>query len=143
MGNKVVKTPHIDQLYRKSTRLADYHVSPTCAPTRSALMSGRPPFKVGVTHTIQQRERMALDVYTLPQALKSAGYATGLFGKWHLGDDEPYLPQSRGFDEVLMHGAGGIGQVRLGDFPPNSKNCLLYTSPSPRDLSTSRMPSSA
>ena len=122
MGNKVVKTPHIDQLYRQSTRLADYHVSPTCAPTRSALMSGRPPFKVGVTHTIQQRERMTLDVHTLPQALKSAGYATGLFGKWHLGDDEPYLPQSRGFDEVLMHGAGGIGQVGLGDFPPNNKN---------------------
>ncbi len=122
MGSEVVKTPHIDRLYHKSTRLADYHVSPTCAPTRSALMSGRPPFKVGVTHTIFQRERMALDVHTLPQALKSAGYATGLFGKWHLGDEVPYLPQSRGFDEVLMHGAGGIGQVRLGDFPPNSEN---------------------
>jgi len=122
MGNKVVQTPHIDQLYRQSVRLTDYHVSPTCAPTRAALMSGRPPFKVGVTHTILQRERMALDVYTLPQALKSAGYATGLFGKWHLGDDRPYLPQSRGFDEVLMHGAGGIGQVRLGDFPANKEN---------------------
>lgn len=122
MGNKVLKTPHIDQLYRQSTRLADYHVSPTCAPTRSALMSGRPPFKVGVTHTILQRERMALDVHTLPQALKSAGYATGLFGKWHLGDGDPYLPQNRGFDEVLMHGAGGIGQVGLGDFPPNKEN---------------------
>ena len=85
-------------------------------------MSGRPPFKVGVTHTIRQRERMALDVHTLPQALQSAGYATGLFGKWHLGDEEPYLPQSRGFDEVLMHGAGGIGQTRFGDFLPNKDN---------------------
>ena len=122
MGNKVVKTPHIDQLYQQSTRLTDFQVSPTCAPTRAALMSGRPPFKVGVTHTILQRERMALDVFTLPQALKSAGYSTGLFGKWHLGDDKPYLPQSRGFDEVLMHGAGGIGQVKLGDFPPNKQN---------------------
>ena len=122
MGNQVVRTPHIDQLYKQSTRLTDFHVSPTCAPTRAALMSGRPPFKVGVTHTIRQRERMALDVFTLPQALKSAGYATGLFGKWHLGDQKPYLPQSRGFDEVLMHGAGGIGQVGLGDFPPNKTN---------------------
>ena len=131
MGNQVVRTPHIDQLYKQSTRLTDFHVSPTCAPTRAALMSGRPPFKVGVTHTIRQRERMALDVFTLPQALKSAGYATGLFGKWHLGDQKPYLPQSRGFDEVLMHGAGGIGQVGLGDFPPNKTrvyfdNVLLH-----------------
>jgi len=54
--------------------------------------------------------------------LQSAGYKTGLFGKWHLGDEEAYLPQNRGFDEVLMHGAGGIGQVPLGDFPPNREN---------------------
>ncbi|EMI17257.1 arylsulfatase A, partial [Rhodopirellula maiorica SM1] len=122
MGNIVLQTPHIDRLYQQSTRLTDFQVSPTCAPTRSALMSGRPPFKVGVTHTIRQRERMTLDVYTLPQALQSAGYATGLFGKWHLGDEPAYLPQNRGFDEVLMHGAGGIGQTNLGDFPPNKEN---------------------
>ena len=122
MGNEVVKTPYIDAFYKKATRLSEYHVSPTCAPTRSSLMSGRFPFKVGVTHTILQRERMALDVYTLPQALQSAGYKTGLFGKWHLGDDKPYLPQSRGFDEVLMHGAGGIGQTIFGDFPTNKRN---------------------
>lgn len=122
MGNKVVRTPHIDAFYKKATRLNDFQVSPTCAPTRAAMMSGRPPFKVGVTHTIFQRERLAPDVFTLPQALKSAGYATGLFGKWHLGDEEAYLPQNRGFDEVLMHGAGGIGQVRLGDFLQNEEN---------------------
>jgi len=122
MGNEVVRTPHLDRLREKSTRLTDFQVSPTCAPTRAALMSGRPPFMVGVTHTILQRERMALDVFTLPQALQSAGYKTGLFGKWHLGDDEPYLPQSRGFDEVLMHGAGGIGQVNFGDFAANKQN---------------------
>jgi hypothetical protein len=61
--------------------------------------------------TPRSRERMALDVITLPQVLQKAGYETGLFGKWHLGDEEEYLPQNRGFDEVLLHGAGGMGQV--------------------------------
>ncbi|WPR73159.1 arylsulfatase [Flavobacterium sp. NG2] len=122
MGNKVVNTPNIDKFYTKSTRFTEYHVSPTCAPTRAAIMSGRHEFRVGVTHTILERERMALDIFTLPQALQSAKYKTGIFGKWHLGDADEYLPQNRGFDEVLIHGSGGIGQVTLGDFPPNKDN---------------------
>ena len=122
MGNKILQTPNIDDFYQKSTRFTQYLVSPTCAPSRAAIMSGRHPFHVGVTHTVYQRERMALNALTLPQTLQSAGYQTGLFGKWHLGDEEAYLPQSRGFDEVLMHGAGGIGQTKLGDFPPNADN---------------------
>jgi len=121
-GNPILQTPQIDLFAEKSTRLTDFHVSPTCAPTRAALMSGRRPFEVGVTHTILQRERMALDVITFPQALQQAGYQTGLFGKWHLGDEEEYLPQNRGFDEVLMHGAGGIGQYQYGDFEANTEN---------------------
>ena len=71
MGNPIVRTPHIDRFYQQSTRFADFHVSPTCAPTRAALMSGRRPFEVGVTHTVLQRERMALAVVTFPQALQS------------------------------------------------------------------------
>ncbi|MDC1466037.1 arylsulfatase [Polaribacter sp.] len=122
MGNQVLKTPHIDAFYAKSTRFTDFQVSPTCAPTRAAIMSGNRPFEVGVTHTILQRERMSQEVFTMPQALQSAGYKTGLFGKWHLGDEEAYLPTSRGFDEVLMHGGGGIGQTRYGDFPANEEN---------------------
>jgi len=122
MGNTILKTPHIDSFYQKSTRFTDFQVSPTCAPTRAALMSGRFPFKVGITHTILQRERMAQGIQTLPEMLKTAGYTTGLFGKWHLGDENEYLPQNRGFDEVLMHGAGGIGQVGLGDFEANRPN---------------------
>ncbi len=122
MGNQVVKTPRIDRFHDQAVRFTDFQVSPTCAPTRSAIMSGRAPFKNGVTHTIFQRERMALDTFTLPQALKSAGYTTGIFGKWHLGDEEDRLPGSRGFDEVLVHGAGGIGQTQYGDFPANEEN---------------------
>ena len=122
MGNKVLATPHIDQLYKLSTRFTDFHVSPTCAPTRSAIMSGRHEFRNGVTHTIRERERMALSTTTFPRLLHKNGYATGIFGKWHLGDEDAYQPYNRGFSEVFIHGAGGIGQSYQGscaDFPPN------------------------
>jgi len=117
-----LKTPNIDKLYTQSTRFTDFHVSPTCAPTRSALMSGRAPFKNGVTHTILERERMALSSTTIAEVLKTAGYTTGIFGKWHLGDAGAYQPDRRGFDEVFIHGGGGIGQSYPGtcaDAPNN------------------------
>ena len=109
-GHPFLKTPNLDKLYTQSTRFTDFHVSPTCAPTRSALMSGRVPFKNGVTHTILERERMAPSATTIAEVLKTAGYTTGIFGKWHLGDADAYQPDKRGFDEVFIHGAGGIGQ---------------------------------
>jgi arylsulfatase A-like enzyme len=118
----VLKTPQIDKLRTQSMSFDQFHVSPTCAPTRSAIMSGRDPFFVGVTHTVLERERMALGVPTLPEMLKDNGYTTGMFGKWHLGDPAPYRPDQRGFDEVFMHGAGGIGQSypgTCGDAPKN------------------------
>ncbi len=125
LGNPDLKTPNLDRLYRMSTRLTDFHVSPTCAPTRAALMSGRHEFKNGVTHTILERERMALSTVTIAEVLRAAGYRTGIFGKWHLGDQEPYQPHHRGFEEVFIHGAGGIGQAYPGscaDAPPNQQN---------------------
>ncbi len=125
LGNRDLQTPHLDKLYRLSTRLTDFHVSPTCAPTRSAIMSGRHEFRNGVTHTIKERERMALSTTTIAQILQQAGYQTAIFGKWHLGDEEPYQPQNRGFGEVFIHGAGGIGQAYPGscaDAPPNRQN---------------------
>ncbi|MEK6234693.1 MAG: arylsulfatase, partial [Planctomycetales bacterium] len=114
--------PNIDRLHGQSTRFTRFQVSPTCAPTRSALMSGRSPFYVGVTHTIHERERMKLGEPTLPEMLREARYATGVFGKWHLGDQDPHRPDQRGFDEVFIHGAGGIGQSyggSCGDAPGN------------------------
>ncbi len=122
-GNPILKTPNIDALHTQSARFTDFQVSPTCAPTRCALMTGRHEFKSGVTHTINERERMSLKAVTLPQILKSAGYSTGIFGKWHLGDEDSYQPDRRGFDEVFIHGAGGIGQSYVGscgDAPGNT-----------------------
>lgn len=110
-GHPWLETPHLDQLHDESVGFSRFLVSPTCAPTRSALMTGRHPMRNGVTHTILERERMTLDATTLPQVLASAGYTSGIFGKWHLGDEDEYQPQNRGFDEAFIHGAGGIGQA--------------------------------
>ena len=121
-GNPILKTPNLDRLHREGVRFTDFHVSPTCAPTRAALLTGRHEFRNGVTHTIAERERLAPDAITLPQVLRRAGYATGIFGKWHLGDEPAYQPRKRGFDEVFIHGAGGIGQSypgSCGDAPGN------------------------
>ena len=109
-GHPFIKTPNLDTLYTQSTRFTDFHASPTCAPTRAALMSGRAPFKNGVTHTILERDRMALSATTIADVLKENGYKTGIFGKWHLGDEDKYQPHNRGFEETFIHGAGGIGQ---------------------------------
>jgi arylsulfatase A-like enzyme len=122
-GNPVLKTPNMDRLAREGVQFANFHVSPTCAPTRSALMSGRHEFMNGVTHTIFERERLSLNTVTLAQVLKTAGYTTGIFGKWHLGDEDAYQPEKRGFDEVFIHGGGGIGQTfpgSCGDAPGNT-----------------------
>jgi arylsulfatase A-like enzyme len=122
-GNPIIKTPHLDQLHGQSIRFTDFHVSPTCSPTRASLMTGRHEFRSGVTHTIHERERLSLKATTIAQVLKAAGYATGIFGKWHLGDQDEYQPDRRGFDEVFIHGAGGIGQTypgSCGDAPGNT-----------------------
>ncbi|WP_050028688.1 arylsulfatase, partial [Verrucomicrobium sp. BvORR034] len=122
-GNPVLKTPHLDELHAQSVRFTDWHNSPTCAPTRSALLTGRHEFRNGVTHTILERERLAPTACTLAEVLRGAGYRTGIFGKWHLGDELDHRPDRRGFDEIFVHGAGGIGQTypgSCGDAPGNT-----------------------
>ncbi len=122
-GHPWIRTPNLDELYDKSTRFTRFLASPTCSPTRSALMTGRHSMRNGITHTILERERLTLDAVTLPQILSKAGYKSGIFGKWHLGDEEPYQPHRRGFDEAFIHGAGGIGQAyecSCADVPGNS-----------------------
>jgi arylsulfatase A-like enzyme len=122
-GNPVLKTPNLDRLHDEAVRFTDFHVSPTCSPTRSALNTGRHEFRNGVTHTIYERERLTVNATTLAQVLQGAGYTTGIFGKWHLGDETEYQPNRRGFDEVFIHGGGGIGQTfpgSCGDAPGNT-----------------------
>ncbi|MHC5067623.1 MAG: arylsulfatase [Planctomycetota bacterium] len=110
-GNPILKTPNLDQLHGESIRLTNYHVDPTCAPTRSALMSGRYSANAAVWHTINGRNMMDSNELTIAEVLDQAGYATAIFGKWHLGDNFPFRPQDQGFDHVAIHGGGGIPQA--------------------------------
>jgi len=106
-------SPSADTLKEQSLLLTDYHSSARCSPSRSKLMSGRHEFMNGVTDTRRMRERMSLDTITLPQALKTAGYATGMFGKWHLGNEGPYRPENRGFDVSWVYEKGARMQATI------------------------------
>lgn len=110
-GNPYIKTPNLDALHDESLRFTDFHVFPTCSPSRAMLLTGRYPARSGVWHTIMGRSLMGRDEVTLADIFRSNGYRTGIFGKWHLGDNYPYRPQDRGFDEVLIHMGGGIGNI--------------------------------
>ena len=109
-GNPYVKTPNLDRLHSESIRLTNFHVGTSCAPTRAALMTGRDGNKVGVWHTIAGRSQLDSRETTIADIFKANGYRTSIFGKWHLGDSYPFLPNDRGFEEALYHGGGGIGQ---------------------------------
>ena len=110
-GNPIIKTPNLDTLHSESVHLTNYHVGPTCAPTRAGLMTGHFHNSTGVWHTIGGRSLLRQDETSIADAFSDAGYKTGLFGKWHLGDNYPYRPQDRGFQEVVTHGGGGVGNT--------------------------------
>ena len=109
-GNPIIKTPHLDKLAGESVWLEDFHVAPSCSPTRSSMLTGRWTNRTGVWHTFFARAMMYEDEVTIADHFQAADYATGMFGKWHLGDHYPYRPQDRGFDEVycLKGGATGV-----------------------------------
>lgn len=110
-GNPIVQTPQMDRLFSESVRLADYHVAPTCSPTRCAFLTGHWTNRTGVWHTIMGRSMLRENEVTMGDVFQDAGYATGMFGKWHLGDNYPYRAEDRGFGEVFRHGGGGVGQT--------------------------------
>lgn len=110
-GNPIVKTPNIDELVKQSVSLTNYHVAPTCSPTRAGFLTGRWNNRTGVWHTIMGRSMLRENEKTLADLLKVNGYQTAMFGKWHLGDNYPYRPGDRGFDYTYYHGGGGVGQT--------------------------------
>jgi arylsulfatase A-like enzyme len=87
-------------------------------------MTGYYHNSTGVWHTIGGRSLLRKDEYSLANAFSEAGYVTGLFGKWHLGDNYPYRPQDRGFQEVVTHGGGGVGNTP--DYWGNNYNDDTY-----------------
>ena len=103
-GNPHVTTPHIDRLAEQSVRLTNFHQMPMCTASRAGLMSGQYAERTGAWRTSLGRTMMRGDTYTIAEAFKAGGYATGQFGKWHLGDNWPMRPQDQGFDDVVFSG---------------------------------------
>lgn len=109
-GNPVLKTPNFDAFARESVRLTDFHVSPMCTPTRGQLLTGLSALRNGATSVTAGRTFLRPGITTLPEHFAAAGYATGIFGKWHLGDNYPHRPMDRGFQEAVYH--LGWGQLQ-------------------------------
>ena len=110
-GNPVLKTPNLDGLHAQAVRLTNFHVDPTCSPTRSSLLTGRYSSRVGVWHTIMGRSILRRDEVTMAEVFARSGYRTGIFGKWHLGDNYPYRAIDRGFEQTVVIGGGAIGNT--------------------------------
>ena len=110
-GNPWIRTPNLDAFHDEAVRLTDFHVSPLCTPTRGALMTGRRPVRNGAWATCWGRSILRRTEVTMADAFAASGYRTGMFGKWHLGDNYPYRPQDRGFQHVVAHKGGGVGQT--------------------------------
>lgn len=116
-GNTILETPRMDRVAEEGMRFDNFHVSPVCAPTRASLMTGRYNYRTGVVDTFKGRAMMYPDETTIAELLRAGGYRTGIFGKWHLGDNFPMRAMDQGFEVSLVHHGGGIGQP---SDPPNN-----------------------
>jgi len=126
-GNPHVKTPVIDHFAKENIRFNNFYASPVCAPTRSSLMTGRYSLRTGIRDTYNGGAIMATGEVTIAEMLKQADYKTGIFGKWHLGDNYPSRPNDQGFDESVVHLSGGMGQV--GDITTYFRGDSSYFDP--------------
>jgi arylsulfatase A-like enzyme len=102
-GNRQVVTPRLDAFAREAVEFTNFHVSPVCSPTRASLLTGRYHFRTGVADVFGPATEMDPAEVTLAERLRGIGYATGIFGKWHLGDGAEHGPNAQGFDEALVH----------------------------------------
>jgi arylsulfatase A len=112
-GSEKIKTPNIDSLARGGLKFTDYHSNcPVCSPTRAALLTGRYQQRCGiegvVTAAKHRHTGMALEEVTFAEVLKKSGYATGIFGKWHVGYNVKFNPVSQGFDEFIGYVSGNV-----------------------------------
>jgi len=109
-GNPILETPHLDAMASRSASMSTFYVCPVCAPTRASLMTGRYNYRTRAIDTYIGRAMMEPEEVTIAEVLSSAGYDTGIFGKWHLGDCYPMRPMDQGFRESLVHLGGGLAQ---------------------------------
>ncbi|MCY2976620.1 MAG: arylsulfatase [Planctomycetota bacterium] len=106
-GHPFLKTPNIDKLHDESVRLTDFHVAPMCTPTRGQLLTGQDALRNAAASVTAGRAVLRPGIPTLPELLAKEGWATGIFGKWHLGDSYPHRPMDKGFKtSVWMKGWG-------------------------------------
>ncbi len=110
-GNPVLKTPHLDALAERSLRLSDYHVTPMCTPTRGQLMTGLDAARNGAINVSSGRSLLRPELPTMADLFAENGYRTGIFGKWHLGDNYPFRPEDRGFQETVWFPSSHISSV--------------------------------
>ena len=110
-GNPVLKTPNMDRLHSQSVRFTDFHVAPMCTPTRGQLMSGLDALHNRATSVTAGRAVLRRDVPTMADIFLASGYRTGIFGKWHLGDNYPYRPMERGFQEAKYFLGWGLSSA--------------------------------
>ncbi len=110
-GNPILRTPNLDEIAKQSVRFTNFHVAPMCTPTRAQLMTGLDATRTNAVNVSSGRTLLRQDVRTMPELLRNHGYTTGLFGKWHLGDNIPYRPQDRGFDETVTFPSSHIGST--------------------------------
>ncbi|MFK8113914.1 MAG: arylsulfatase [Rubripirellula sp.] len=110
MGNEVIRTPELDAMHKRSGLLSKFYVSPVCAPTRACLMTGRYNYRTRCIDTYVGRSMMDTEEITIAELLRDAGYRTGIYGKWHMGDNYPLRAMDQGFQDSLIHRGGGIGQ---------------------------------